>query len=153
MFFDYNRQKLFKMLKKIIILSFLIFTTSCLSRVEKSGYSFDLTNYEVKKGVSTKVEILQNMGSPTLIDDIDGSESWIYLEEDIKRLLFFKPKIIKRNIMLLTFNDKNIVKTLNNYDLKSENKIKFDSNKSAVTENKKGFFADIFGNIGQIRPQ
>lgn len=140
-------------MKKIIILSILIFTTSCLSRIEKSGYSFDLTDYQVKEGESGKLEILQNMGSPTLIDDIDGGESWIYMEEEVKNLLFFKPKIEKRKILLLTFDEKNIVKSAANYDLDSENKIKFNSDKTAVTEVKKGFFADIFGNIGQIRAQ
>jgi len=78
------------MIKKIVIISLLILTTSCLSRVEKSGYSFELTDYKVQEGASTKSEILQNMGSPTLVDDIDGTESWIYLQEDVRSLLFFK---------------------------------------------------------------
>ena len=56
-------------------------------------------------------------------------------------------------IQLSTFDDKNIVKTLSNYDIKNVNKIKFNNNKSAVTETKKGFFSDLFGNIGQVRAQ
>ncbi len=131
----------------------LIFLTSCLSRVENKGYSFDLTDYKVKKGLSSKSEISKNMGSPTLINYIDNEIFWIYLEEEVRKLLFFKPKVIKRKILVMTFDKDNIVKEFSNYNLEDENHIKFSKNKTKVREIEKSFASDLFGNIGQVAPQ
>lgn len=139
--------------KILTILLLLFFTNSCLSRVENKGYSFNLTDYKVKEGLSSKDEILKNMGSPTLISYLDDQLFWIYFEEEVRNLLFFKPKVLKRRIMVITFNEQNIAKNVNFYNLENENPIKFSDKKTKVEEVKKGFFADLFGNIGQVRPQ
>ncbi len=141
------------MINKILLLLTLILTTSCLSRIENNGYSFNLADYEAKKGLSSKMEVSKNMGSPTIINYIDGEELWIYLEEEVKKLLFFKPQILKRKILLITFDKNNIVKNLNQYDIKDENHIVFSKDKTKIKEIEKGFFADISGNIGQIKAQ
>ena len=142
------------MIKKILpILFLIIFTTSCLSRIENKGYSFNLTDYEVKKGLSSKEEVSKNMGSPTLINYIDDKIFWIYFEEEVRKLLFLKPKILKRKILLITFDKNNIVKDLKHYNIKDENNIKFSHNTTKVKEIEEGFFSDLFGNIGQVAPQ
>ena len=140
--------------KKIPFLLFtLLFLGSCLARTENSGYSFDLTDYKIKKGISSKDEIIKNMGSPTLISSNNDEVFWIYFEEKIRKLLFFKPTTVSRKITLITFNQNNIVKEVSNYSLSDEKNIKFSDKKTAVTEIKKGLLEDLFGNIGTVRPQ
>jgi outer membrane protein assembly factor BamE (lipoprotein component of BamABCDE complex) len=142
------------MIKKTLFLLILgIILTSCLSRIENKGYSFELSDYKVKKGLSSKGEIVRNMGSPTLISHIDNEIFWIYFEEKIRKLLFFKPKVLDRRILILTFDENKIVSSLNNYDLKDENNISFNHKTTKIRNIKKSLVSDIFGNIGQVKPQ
>ena len=139
--------------KTSCLLLILLFLTSCLSQIENSGYSFELTDYKIKKSISRKEEILKNMGSPTLISYINDEVLWIYYEEKIKKLLFFKPEILERKIIVVTFDKDNIAKEVTNYSLKDENEIKFSDKKTVITEIKKGFLSELFGNIGTVSPQ
>ncbi len=79
-------------MKKLLILFLIFIINSCVSRVDKRGYMFDLSGHEqLQEGVTTKDNLIKIMGSPTLISDFDESESWIYYSENVKYLLFFKP--------------------------------------------------------------
>lgn len=141
------------MKKGFLAIIFILLTTSCVSRIENKGYSFELTDYQPKEKISSKNEIIKNMGSPTLISYIDDELFWMYFEEEIELFLFFKPKVQKRKILVITFDNKNLAKTVNYYDLANQNPIKFNENKTNVEEVKKGFFSDLFGNIGRVKPQ
>lgn len=140
-------------MKNLLIITLIFLLSSCLARVEKRGYSFELSDYVAKDGISSKFEILQNMGSPTIVSSIDNRIFWVYFEEKIKRFLFFKPDILEREILVLSFDKDNIVKKLDRYNLASEKNIKFSTYKTPFKEIKKGFFADLFGNIGKISAQ
>ena len=138
-------------MRNLIILLYLVVLTSC-SQIEKRGYAFDLSDYQlVKEGVTTQEMLIQNMGSPTLISEIDNKEMWIYFSEDVRKLLFFKPKILNRKVMIVGFEKNEIISDINNYDLSNENYIKFANDYTTVKSNKKGFWSQLFGNIGQVR--
>ncbi len=94
------------------------------------------------------------MGSPTVIAELGRDESWIYYAEDVKHLLFFKPKITSRNILIVRFDNSDTVTELRKIDLANEEKkLTFSSNYTAVDNHKSGFFKSIFSNIGQVKPQ
>ncbi len=136
------------MKNKIILLTILLLLTSCLSRIENKGYSFDLTEYKVKNGLSSKGEILKNMGSPTFISYIDDEIFWIYFEEKIKKILFFKPKILNRHILLIKFDNNNIVSRLNQYSLDSQKNIIFNKSRTILDSNNKSSLLEMFYNLG-----
>lgn len=143
--------KLFK--SNFIYLLLIIALNSCISRVDKHGYMFDLSDHDqLKEEITSKDLVLQVMGSPTLVADFNNEETWIYFAEDVKTLLFFKPKPINRTIISIKF-DNNIIKELRHYDLSNQSSIDFASNYTEVNSNKIGFFESIFSNIGQIKPQ
>lgn len=142
------------MKKNILTLIFIaLITSSCLSRIENRGYSFELADYKVKQGLTSKSEIIKHMGSPSFTSYIDNELYWVYFEEKVEKLLFFKPKILERNMLLITFDKGNIVKEASHYDLSNENLIEFNPEHTQVKEVKKGFFTELFGNIGQVAPQ
>lgn len=140
------------MKKPIAILS-LILLASCLTQNEKRGYSFELSDYQLaKEGISSQDLVIKMMGSPTFIaEDRDGNELWIYFSEDVRKLLFLKPKILNRQVMAISFDNTGIVSKINNYSLKDENNVKFITSYTEVKSSKKGFWSQIFGNIGQVR--
>jgi len=133
----------------------LIATSSCASRLDKHGYMFDLSDHQfLQEGVTTKERLLKIMGSPTVISDLDNDEAWIYYAEDVNHFLFFKPKIIARDVLVVRFDASSTVRELKKIDLSSEEKnLDFASNYTAVESHKVGAFKSFFSNVGQVKPQ
>jgi len=138
-------------MKTITILLSIILLTSC-SQIEKRGYSFELSDYQnLKEGINNKDSTLDAMGYPSLTNNSADEELWIYYSEDIKKLLFFKPDIIDRKIITISFNTDQTIKKIKTYDLATENQVNFDPNYTQVESAKLSWWKQIFGNIGQVR--
>ncbi len=129
----------------------LISVTSC-SQIEKRGYSFELSDYQLlKEKINNKNDALNFMGYPSFISEADQKEFWVYYSEDVKKLLFFKPNILDRKIITIAFDNKNIVEKIKSYDLADQNSIQFNENYTEVASQKKSWWSQLFGNIGQVK--
>ncbi len=139
----------------LISIIFITTLNACASSFEKHGYMFDLSDHEMlQEGVTSKEKLLKIMGSPTLISDLDDDEAWIYYAEDVNKFLFFRPKIIERNLLVVRFDKIGTVRELKKIDLThEEKKLDFISQYTAVDSHKVGFFKSIFSNVGQVKPQ
>jgi len=141
-------------MKKIICNIFLILAlSSCIKNEERHGFSFELADPElVQEGITTKERVLKIMGSPTLISNLDTSETWIYYSEDLQRVLFFLPDVKERKILTLKFDKDETVNSIEKFDLTNEAKdLKFASQFTEVKSNKIGFFKSIYSNVGQVK--
>ncbi len=137
-------------MKYLIILS-LAFFAAC-NPIEKRGYSFELSDHKfLKEDVHNKKDVLLLMGHPSFVSDVNQKELWVYYSEDVKKVLFFKPDILSRKIVTVSFNDKDVVKRIENYDLQDQNSVEFNKNYTAVASPKKSWWSEIFGNIGQVK--
>ena len=106
----------------VIIVSFFCLN-SCVARYEKHGYIFDTYKSNMfQKGVSSKRTVLNDLGSPTVYFKLNNKEYFIYFYEEIKHLLFFKPKTTDRKILLITFDNFENIKDLEFYNLNHENR-------------------------------
>ncbi len=141
---------------KFLTFLLLFFTISaCSFRVDKSGYMFDNNDIDfIKKGVTSKNTLLKSLGTPTIISPIHDKELWIYYSENIRYVLFFKPKVIDRDILLLKFDEENRVNYVKKLDLTDEDKkYFFNQNKTFVEGHKNNLFKMIYENIGSIIPR
>ncbi len=144
------------MRKKIFFHIFLLITLqSCISRVEKHGYMFELADrHLIEEGITTRDRVMRIMGSPSLLFDFNSEEVWIYYSENVRNLLFFKPKILSRDVVTISFDERNNVKNIEEFKLSDEEKsLNFFSKHTLVENHKTGFFKSIFSNIGQVKPQ
>ena len=142
-------------MKNFLTITIFFLITSCFNQIETRGYVFELSDYKlIKEGISGKDFVLEAMGNPTFTIDHDvNQELWIYFSEDIQKFLFFKPDILNRKIMILTFDNHGTVKKIGNYDLKNQNNISFSNDYTKVDHNQKeGIFSELFNNIGQVKP-
>ncbi|MCE3255217.1 MAG: bamE [Rickettsiaceae bacterium] len=138
-------------MKHLLTLLSLVFITSC-SQVEKRGYSFELSDYQlVKEKLNNKNDVLELMGYPSFTAEVKNQELWVYYSEDVKKLLFFKPKILDRKIVTIAFGKKDIVEKINSYSLEDQEKIKLREGITRVDSQDKSWWSQIFGNIGQVR--
>jgi outer membrane protein assembly factor BamE (lipoprotein component of BamABCDE complex) len=138
-------------MKGITIIFSIILLTSC-SQIEKRGYSFELSDYKnLKEGINSKKDTLDAMGYPSLADNFPDNELWIYYSEDIRKLLFFKPEIVDRQIITISFDKDQTIKKISNYNLTNQNQIIINPNYTKVESTKLSWWKQIFGNIGQVR--
>lgn len=144
-----------KPLYKFLLVLTILVLSSCITRVEKRGYMFDLSDHDLlQEGVTSKDRVLTIMGSPTIISTLDDRETWIYYFEEVENLLFFLPTIEERTILVLRFDGSGVVKELKSLSLEDQNnQLAFVNKFTAVESHKVGFFKSIFGNVGQIKPQ
>jgi outer membrane protein assembly factor BamE (lipoprotein component of BamABCDE complex) len=143
------------MKKNFFYIFLLIALNACVSKLDKRGYMFDMSEHNLlQEGITSKERVLKIMGSPTLISDLDSDEAWIYYAEDLKRLLFFKPDIISRDVLVVRFNEVGTIRELNRIDLNDEEKqLQFAANFTNVESRKIGFLKSLFSNVGQVKSQ
>lgn len=139
----------------IYLFLILNLVSSCITRVENKGYSFELSDPQlVQEGVSNKEAVMEVMGSPTVISDFNNRDVWIYYSEEIEKFLFYIPKIKSRKIFVVRFDRSNTVKYVRQYDLTDEKNLKFAKNYTKIRDHEEaGFFKSIISNIGQVRAQ
>jgi len=143
------------MKKNFFYIFLLIALNACVSKVDKRGYMFDMSDHNLlQEGITSKERVLKIMGSPTLISDLDSDEAWIYYAEDLKRLLFFKPDVISRDVLVVRFNEVGTIRELSRIDLNNEEKqLQFAANFTNVESRKIGFLKSLFSNVGQVKSQ
>jgi outer membrane protein assembly factor BamE (lipoprotein component of BamABCDE complex) len=135
---------------------FLIFLSSaCVSRVERHGFVFDFSDHEMlQEGITGKERVLKMMGSPSFVSDLDYDEAWIYYSQELKHFLFFKPKTVSREILVVRFDEKNLVKNLQKISLSDEERnLSFSTKQTTVEGHQVGLIKSFFSNVGQIKPQ
>ena len=99
----------------------------------------------------TQDEVRRLMGSPSAVSSLDH-RTWIYMNSTVKRLAFFKPEELERNVIAIEFNlDGKVEKVL---QLTKENGRDFAMNtdETPVMGTKEGFFKKYFGGVGQYLP-
>ena len=139
-------------MRHFIALSILITSLISCGQIEKNGYSFELSDYQLlKENVDDKNDALNFMGYPSFISEVNQKELWVYYSEDMKKVLFFKPEILDRKIITISFKEQNSVEAIKNYNLKNQTSIKFNNNYTDVVNREKGWWSQIFGNIGQVK--
>jgi len=143
------------MKKNFFYIFLLIALNACVSKLDKRGYMFDMSDHNLlQEGITSKERVLKIMGSPTLISDLDSDEAWIYYAEDLKRLLFFKPDVISRDVLVVRFNEVGTIRELSRIDLNDEEKkLQFAANFTNVESRKIGLLKSLFSNVGQVKSQ
>jgi len=132
----------------IIKFLLLIISLSIISCSEKVSYSGKIFNFNQNiNDFKTKEDVTSNLGSPNFIDPIE--KKYIYFSEKRKSKNFFNNEIVEAKLIVFQFNDSNIVKFVQEYDLDNQNKIDFikENTKSEIIET--GLIEKIFGGVGK----
>ena len=140
----------------IILFISLFLLTSCAKTKYDNGYiASKLDTSFIRKNLTTKKQVFSNLGAPSINYNIseNNNETQIYLSQEISNFLFFKPKITRRDILIITYNN-DIVSNIESFNLNDANKISIlDSNRgNNYSIKNKSLLNEIIGNIGKISP-
>ena len=139
---------------KMFFLSLLLMPTSGCANdtflVHNGNMPSSEKTSEIKQG-QTMSEVESVLGSPSAVTSFDG-KTWIYMSSTLKKVAFFKPKEINREILAISFNDNGKVSEIQNYDLQDGRQISIDQTETPIAGSRVGFFRKYFGGVGAYLP-
>ena len=114
-------------INKVVLLSafLMTFSSACSSDLfitHNGNMPSNERIAQIRVGQS-KSEILNILGSPSSVVSLDRNQ-WIYMSSDIKRVAFFAPKEVDRDVLTIQFNDQGKVSEIERLTKKAPTKPK-----------------------------
>jgi outer membrane protein assembly factor BamE (lipoprotein component of BamABCDE complex) len=135
----------------IVASLFGLVLASCSEEVENRGYITKFSDFsKIQAGVSTKSDVIQELGSPTTTS-LFGEETWYYLGKEQTKETFFEPEIRKYDGYEITFKG-NVVSSINRKEEKDLREIEVSEDSTHTTGNEITVWQQLFGNLGKFNP-
>ena len=140
----------FKMIKQKIVLLIVtcFFLNACSGIKSNNGYMPVSDKIDqLKVNVTTSMFAKSELGEPALV--LGGREPiFIYSSQITDRILFFEPKVVSRDVLVLYFNKKKRLKKLDKFNKNDGKYIKINTGTTKLKDNEKSLLAAIFSNVG-----
>ena len=126
----------------------LFFSAACAPKVEMRGHQLTPSKLSsLKLGVSTMQDVIQNLGTPSLVATFD-SNIWYYIGTLKEGYAFFDKDIIEHQVVELSFDDKRVLSSLKKYDEKDLKTIEYAETETPTAGREFTLWEQIFGNFG-----
>jgi len=126
-----------------LLVSVAVVQTGCGARIATRGTQPDPDRVaELKTGNISKTEIAEILGSPSSVNSF-GEDTWYYISERVETFAFFEPKVMERQVLIVRFDGKELLKSVEVRDLK-------DGRRLAHVERVTPTFGQELTVIGQI---
>ena len=87
------------------------------------------------------------LGEPALI--LGNQEPiFIYSSQVTNRMLFFEPKVISRDVLVLYFNKKKKLKKLEKFNLKDGKSFEMNTDATTLNASQRSLISTLFSNVG-----
>ena len=138
------------MFKQKIILLVLacFFLNTCSGIKSNNGYMPVQDSVDQLKVNKTSLSFAKSrLGEPALI--LGNQEPiFIYSSQVTNRILFFEPKVISRDVLVLYFNKKKKLKKVEKFNLKDGKSFQMNKNTTDLSADQRSLIATLFSNIG-----
>ncbi len=99
----------------------------------------------------TKEEVVDILGSPSMVSSLNENE-WLYMSSTLKKVAFFEPKILERDVLTIRFGKDGKVQQISKLDEQNGKNIAVDEEETVSKGHNPGFFKKYFGGVGQYMP-
>jgi outer membrane protein assembly factor BamE (lipoprotein component of BamABCDE complex) len=135
------------------ILSIAIFamgSAGCSRLRTHQGYIGDevLIN-AITAGVDNKQSVEASLGRPTFVGQF-GENDWYYFSRDTRQLAFAQPKPSAQILVHVSFDKSGNVVSVGKTGIETIANINPNGDKTPTLGKQRGFFEDLFGNIGTV---
>lgn len=125
--------------------------SACAPRIETHGSDPDPAKVaEITPGDYTKQTVEDVLGSPSSVAVFDKNEVWYYFTEHTANEAFFRPKVTSRTILVITFDDKGIVKSVKKVGLDQAQKVTPVTRETPTAGNELTLMQQLLGNLGRF---
>jgi outer membrane protein assembly factor BamE (lipoprotein component of BamABCDE complex) len=126
-------------------------TASACSRVRgHQGFIADETLISaIQPGVDNRESVQKTLGRPSFVSQF-GEQDWVYFSRQTRQLLFAQPRAAEQAVLRVRFDAAGNVAAVERTGLEKIASINPSSKKTPTLGKERGFFEDLFGNIGQV---
>ena len=129
----------------------LLATTACTRIRDHKGYVADETLVSsVQPGVDNKDSVAKTLGRPTFVGQFNQNE-WFYVSRDTRQLAFNAPRASAQTVLKVRFDAAGNVAAVERSGLEKIASINPEGDKTPTLGRERGFFQELFGNIGAVR--
>jgi outer membrane protein assembly factor BamE (lipoprotein component of BamABCDE complex) len=108
-------------------LAVLAVVIACAPVVSQRGYLPDpAIEAAIKPGGDTKTSVQERLGYASTTATF-GNDSWYYISATEKQVAFFRPTVLKRQVLAIYFDNQNKVTGVRHYGLRDGHLIAFES--------------------------
>ena len=139
---------MFKQKKIILLVLACFFINTCSGIKSNNGYMPVQDSVDQLKVNKTSLSFAKSrLGEPALIL---GNEEpiFIYSSQVTNRILFFEPKVISRDVLVLYFNKKKKLTKLEKFNLKDGKSFQMNTDATKLSADQRSLIATLFSNIG-----
>ncbi|RYE04256.1 MAG: outer membrane protein assembly factor BamE [Sphingomonadales bacterium] len=125
-------------------------TSACTPVRTHQGYVIDKELVDaIQPGIDNRESVLQTLGRPTLTSQFNEGE-WYYVSRNSSNLGFQDPKARDQQTLRIRFDPKGNVVAVDRSGLELVASVDTYGKKTPTLGRKRGFFQDLFGNIGTV---
>lgn len=103
------------------------------------------------KNGQTYNEVESILGAPSCVSTLDPN-TWLYISSSVKKVAFFKPEIVERDILSVTFDKQGKVQKISKLNQQDGKEIQIDNDQTQSGGHNPGFFKKYFGGVGSYLP-
>ena len=135
--------------QKIILLTVTCFFLNACSGIKSNNGYMPVKDKidQLKVNVTTSSSAKSRLGEPALILG-SGEPIFIYSSQITDRVLFFEPKLVSRDVLVLYFNKKKRLKKIDKFNQNDGKYIDLNKGSTKLKEKEKSLLAAIFSNVG-----
>ena len=122
---------------------------ACATRVDTHGNLPDPDRMSQIKPGKTQAEVQQLIGSPSSVAAFDR-KTWYYISQRNETFAIFKPEVDDRKILVIRFDDKGVVETVDSLGLEEAKNIKPVERVTPTAGNELTVIEQMLGNFGRF---
>ena len=103
----------------------------------------------VQPGIDNKDSVAKTLGRPSFSGTFNDSD-WYYVSRDTKQLGFGNPKPTAQTLIHVSFDAQGNVAAVDKSGMEKIASISPSGDKTPTLGRERGFFAELFGNIGRV---
>ena len=132
------------------LIGIALVASGCTRFTTRQGYVVDRTLVaSVQPGVDNKESVQATLGRPSFVGQFDDND-WYYVTRVSKQLAFAEPKPTEQIVLHVRFDEAGNVASVEQTGLELVANIDPTSDETPTLGRERGFFEDLFGNIGAV---
>lgn len=134
----------------VVMIAVVALGSGCARIRDHKGYVADQVLIDsVQPGIDTRDSVEKTLGKPSFTSQFDQS-TWYYLSRETRQLAFSTPKPVKQTALAIHFDRQGNVVSVENAGMTKIASISPDGDKTPTLGRNRGFFQELFGNIGRV---
>ncbi len=132
------------------VLAAATLAAGCSSIVNHRGYISDpVLVQSIQPGVDNRLSVERTLGRPTFTSQF-GEPTWYYVSSNTAQAPFSEPKITSHSVLAVRFDEAGQVIAADRSGMEQVAQINPVGATTPTLGRDRGFFEDLFGNIGQV---